>query len=151
LRKCSDNNYKLPSEVIHFGLHCGARVVRQTGSRGLVQVCLYILSLSSKLDAGREPAQSRKWEALRYAKNIVALGFGDDARVEWLRLASGASRTSGPLREQRAIKVILASQDRQVQRVRSAQQAQRVRKDLLDLRGPRGLQEIPLKSETASV
>jgi len=61
------------------------------------------------------------------------------------------------LREQRAIKVILASQDQQVQRVRSAQQAQRVRsaqqaqrvrKDLLD---PRGLQEIPLKSETASV
>ena len=52
------------------------------------------------------------------------------------------------LREQRAIKVILAPQDQQVQRVRSAQQAQRVRKDLLD---PRGLQEIPLKSETASV
>ena len=52
------------------------------------------------------------------------------------------------LREQRAIKVILAPQDQQVQRVRSAQQAQRVRKDL---RGPRGLQEIPLKGETASV
>ena len=66
---------------------------------------------------------------------MVAIGFGGQQDLR-------------ALREQRAIKVILASQDLQVQRVRSAQQAQRVRKDLLD---PRGLQEIPLKSETASV
>ena len=66
---------------------------------------------------------------------MVAIGFGGQQDLR-------------ALREQRAIKVILASQDQQVQRVRSAQQAQRVRKDL---RGPRGLQEIPLKSETASV
>ena len=69
---------------------------------------------------------------------MVAIGFGGQQDLR-------------ALREQRAIKVILAPQDQQVQRVRSAQQAQRVRKDLLDLRGPRGLQEIPLKSETASV
>jgi len=50
--------------------------------------------------------------------------------------------------EQRATKAILASQDHRVQQVRSAQQAQRVRKDLLalldhgDPKAPRHLLEI---------
>src|SRR5262249_61112950 len=33
-------------------------------------------------------------EGICYAKNIVGLGFGDDAWLEWLRLVSGTCRAS---------------------------------------------------------
>jgi hypothetical protein len=76
-------------------------------------------------------------------------------------VAIGFAGLLGPqvLREQRVIKVILASPGRQAQQVRSAQQARPAPKDPPARRGllappaRRGLLEIPLnnKSEAASV
>ena len=69
---------------------------------------------------------------------MVAIGFGG---------------LLGPqvLREQRVIKVMLASPGRQAQQVRSAQQAQQAPRDPLDLGDPRDLLEIPHNGEAVSV
>ena len=92
---------------------------------------------------------------LGYAKNIVVLGFSDDAQLGRLRLVSGPCRAPGPPGPpgpvgQRAIEVIPASPVRQARQVRSAQQAQ-VPKDPLDLGDPRGLVKIPHNGEAVSI